>query len=116
MNYIDPCTGATYSLDVARWKSDTGGYLNLGPGPGLRRSDIDACVYSVWRYARALLVDRGDAVTMGEGWTPLVRRDWRGIPVHCKLEFMMPTGSFKDRGMTVMVSYLKSRGIDAALE
>ena len=33
-----------------------------------------------------------------------------------KLEFMMPTGSFKDRGMTVMVSYLKSRGIDHVLE
>ena len=29
---------------------------------------------------------------------------------------MMPTGSFKDRGMTVMVSYLKSRGIDRVLE
>jgi threonine synthase len=33
-----------------------------------------------------------------------------------KLEFMMPTGSFKDRGMTVMVSYLKSRGIEHVLE
>ena len=33
-----------------------------------------------------------------------------------KLDFMMPTGSFKDRGMTVMVSYLKSRGVDRVLE
>jgi threonine synthase len=33
-----------------------------------------------------------------------------------KLEFMMPTGSFKDRGMTVLVSYLKSRGVDHVLE
>jgi len=29
---------------------------------------------------------------------------------------MMPTGSFKDRGMTVMVSYLKRRGVDHVLE
>jgi threonine synthase len=29
---------------------------------------------------------------------------------------MMPTGSFKDRGMTVMVSYLKGRGVDHVLE
>ena len=28
----------------------------------------------------------------------------------------MPTGSFKDRGMTVMVSYLKSRGVTEVLE
>jgi threonine synthase len=45
-----------------------------------------------------------------------VPRTWAGVPVQCKLEFMMPTGSFKDRGMTVMVSYLKSCGIDAVLE
>jgi threonine synthase len=29
---------------------------------------------------------------------------------------MMPTGSFKDRGMTVMISYLRSRGITRVLE
>ncbi len=116
MNYVDPSTGATYALDTARWCADTGHYLNLGPSPGLRRSEIDTGCYSVWRYASALLVDSAHAVTMGEGWTPLLERDWQGTRVACKLEFMMPTGSFKDRGMTVMVSYLKSRGIDHVLE
>lgn len=116
MNYVDPSTGATYALDAARWCADTGHYLNLGPSPGLRRSQIDSGCYSVWRYASALLVDAADAVTMGEGWTPLLERDWNGARVACKLEFMMPTGSFKDRGMTVMVSYLKSRGIEHVLE
>jgi len=116
MNYIDPSTGATYTLDTARWCADNGNYLNLGPAPGLRRGEIDASRYSVWRYAKALLVDVADAVTMGEGWTPLLRGNWNGAPVTYKPEFMMPTGSFKDRGMTVMVSYLKSRGIDHVLE
>lgn len=100
MNYVDPSTGATYALDAARWCADTGHYLNLEPSPGLRRSQIDSGCYSVWRYASALLVDAADAVTMGEGWTPLLERDWNGARVACKLEFMMPTGSFKDRGMT----------------
>jgi len=116
MNYVDHATGATYALDTARWCADNGNYLNLGPAPGLRRGEIDATCYSVWRYAKALLVDVADAVTMGEGWTPLVGGEWDGAPVTYKLEFMMPTGSFKDRGMTVMVSYLKSRGIDHVLE
>lgn len=116
MHYIDPATGATYDLRVARWRSDTGGYLNLGPAPGLRRADIDTHTHSVWRYARALLVDRAHAVTMGEGWTPLVERVWHGVSVRCKLEFMMPTGSFKDRGMTVMVSYLNGCGLKSVLE
>jgi threonine synthase len=116
MNYVDPATGTTYSLDEPRWRADSGGYLNLEPAPGMKRGDIDAGRYSVWRYANALAVPFADAVTMGEGWTPLVPGDWDGIPVRLKLEFMMPTGSFKDRGMTVMVSYLKARGVGHVLE
>ena len=116
MNYIDPATGETYPIDTARWCSDSGGYLNLTPGAGLRRSDIETSRYSVWRYAKAISVDDRHAVTMGEGWTPLTCGDWNGAPIMFKLEFMMPTGSFKDRGMTVMVSYLKSCGLDHVLE
>ena len=116
MNYIDPATDTAYSTETARWCSDTGGYLNLGPSTGLKRSDILSTRHSVWRYATAIAVDDRHAVTMGEGWTPLIGGEWNGAQVMFKLEFMMPTGSFKDRGMTVMVSYLKSRGIDTVLE
>jgi len=116
MRYVDPSTGDTYPLTEARWRADNGHYLNLAPAEGLRRKDIDASCHSVWRYARALLVEAEHAVSLGEGWTPLVDGHWDGAPVRFKLEFMMPTGSFKDRGMTVMVSYLKSRGVDRVLE
>ena len=116
MHYVDPSTGQTYPLSEARWRADNGHYLNLAPGPGLKRRDIDSARHSVWRYARGLLVGAEHAVSLGEGWTPLLAGEWHGAPVHYKLEFMMPTGSFKDRGMTVMVSYLKSRGVDRVLE
>ena len=116
MNYIDPATGATYPTETARWCADSGGYLNLTPGVGLKRSDIHTSRYSVWRYAKAIGVDDQHAVTMGEGWTPLTCGEWQQAKVMFKLEFMMPTGSFKDRGMTVMVSYLKSRGLNEVLE
>jgi threonine synthase len=116
MHYIDSKTGATYSLDQARWRGDSGAHLNLGDAPGLTRHDIDVSARSVWRYRKALLVDAAAAVTLGEGWTPIVPGEWDGVPVLFKLEFMMPTGSFKDRGMTVMVSYLRSRGVTEVLE
>jgi threonine synthase len=45
-------------------------------------------------------------VTLGEGWTPLVRRRWQGAEVLFKLESQMPTGSFKDRGTAVMLNHL----------
>jgi threonine synthase len=116
VHYVDPSTGQTYPLVEARWRADNGHYLNLAPGPGLRSRDIDPARRSLWRYARGLLVGVEHAVSLGEGWTPLLAGEWHGAPVHYKLEFMMPTGSFKDRGMTVMVSYLKSRGVTRVLE
>lgn len=116
MHYVDPSTGRTYPLTEARWRADNGHYLNLAPGPGLRQADIDPARRSVWRYARALPVEVAHAVSLGEGWTPLLPGEWHGAPVHYKLEFMMPTGSFKDRGTTVLVSYLVSRGVRRVLE
>ena len=116
MTYVDPSTGRTYPLTEARWRGDDGHYLNLAPAPGLGRRDIDTARHSVWRYGKALLVESGGAVSLGEGWTPLISGEWAGAPILYKLEFMMPTGSFKDRGMTVMVSYLKSRGVTRVLE
>src|SRR5215831_1445584 len=116
VSYVDPSSGRTYPTAEPRWCGDDGHYLNLGPGPGLGRDEIDLGRDSVWRYAKALLVDPEDAVSMGEGWTPLVAGVWAGTPVLFKLEFLRPTGSFKDRGTTVMVSYLRSGGVDRVLE
>jgi threonine synthase len=116
MNYVDSATGATYPLDKPRWCGDGGAYLNLGDAPGLTRGEIDTSRRSVWRYANAMLVDAQDAVTLGEGWTPLICGKLDGVAVALKLEFMMPTGSFKDRGMTTLITYLKSHGIMSVLE
>jgi threonine synthase len=108
--------GRTYPADTPRWCGENGEHLNLTPGPGLARDEIERERHSVWRYAAAIGVDASSAVSLGEGWTPLVAGDWDGVATSFKLEFMMPTGSFKDRGMTVLVSYLKSRGVDHVLE
>ncbi len=116
VEYVDPTDGARYPVERPLWRAPSGGYLNLTPGPGLRRHDIDATCWSVWRYARAIRVPAAGAVTLGEGWTPLVPIDWDGVPVRAKLEYMMPTGSFKDRGMSVMITYLKQCGLTRVLE
>jgi threonine synthase len=116
MEYIESETGRTYPVDQPRWCGDDGASLNLTEAPGLTRQQIRRERYDVWRYAAAIGVDDGNVVTMGEGWTPLITGQWSGAKTLFKLEFMMPTGSFKDRGMTVMVSYLKSRGLECVLE
>jgi threonine synthase len=53
-------------------------------------------------------------VTLGEGGTPLIRAEalsaMTGCEVYLKVEAGNPTGSFKDRGMTVAVSVAAGRG------
>ncbi|PSQ56393.1 threonine synthase [Halobacteriales archaeon SW_7_71_33] len=69
----------------------------------------------VWRYRAALPVDAG--VSLPEGDTPLHRvprlRDEVGVErLRVKHEGMNPTGSFKDRGMTVGVRVAGRVGVD----
>ncbi len=56
------------------------------------------------------------SVTLGEGLTPLVKLKLCGFEVHVKLEFLMPSGSFKDRGTAILASFLKDQGIDEVVE
>ncbi|MFZ8857490.1 MAG: threonine synthase [Candidatus Caldarchaeales archaeon] len=71
-------------------------------------------VNSMWRYAE-LLPDFGRPVTMGEGMTRLVRCERLakklGVrELYVKLEGMNPTGSFKDRGISVGVTVALEAG------
>jgi len=69
----------------------------------------------VWRYAAALPLSSG--VTTREGATPLhevprLEADVGVEALRIKHEGMNPTGSFKDRGMTVGVAVAKELGVD----
>jgi threonine synthase len=115
--YQDPGDGSTYPLSEPRWRSDGGRPLWIAPGPGIGRDDIDSATRSLWRYRAALPVEFDSPISMGEGMTPLIERPWTGggRPLF-KAEWFSPTGSFKDRGTSVMLSYLRDRGITSVLE
>ena len=115
-SYVDPRNGHLYPLAVPRWCSDERTPLLVTPGRGLSRDDVESRTRSLWRYRAALPVDIADPITMGEGRTPLVQRPWGDLRPFFKLEWFNPTGSFKDRGSAVMLSFLRQIGIDAVLE
>lgn len=69
----------------------------------------------LWRHASALGV-AVDPVTLGEGNTPLLSTNVLGRELYFKCEYANPTGSFKDRGTSTLVSFLRSRGVKDALE
>ncbi|WP_196443703.1 pyridoxal-phosphate dependent enzyme [Planomonospora sp. ID67723] len=71
---------------------------------------------SLWRYRACLPVEIARPISLGEGCTPLVERSWGGARPLFKLEWFSPTGSFKDRGTSVMLSYLRQHGITSVLE
>ncbi|MBL8266892.1 threonine synthase [Steroidobacter sp.] len=113
--YLDPRTGNRYSLDEPRWRSDAGGPLLVEALPGIGKDDIDSKTRSLWRYRASLPLDI-KPVTLGEGCTPLLEKSWGKEQLLFKADWISPTGSFKDKGATVMVSFLKQLGIDAILE
>jgi threonine synthase len=74
----------------------------------------------VERYRERLSLEPGDpVVTLNEGSTPLVEAprlsERLGVRAYLKFEGANPTGSFKDRGMTVAVSRAKGRGAEAVI-
>jgi threonine synthase len=114
--YVEPLSGALYPLDVPRWCSDDRKPLMITPMRGICRDDIDRGVRSLWRYRAALPVEIAKPISMGEGCTPMVEKEWGTLRPFFKLEWFNPTCSFKDRGTTVMLSYLRQLGIGAVLE
>src|SRR5690348_2695712 len=115
-SYIDPRNAKTYPLEVPRWCSDARTPLLITPGAGISRDEIERSRRSLWRYRAALPVAIANPITLGEGCTPLIQQPWRDLRPHFKLEWFNPTGSFKDRGSAVMLSFLRQIGIDAVLE
>lgn len=115
-----PCfhdrSGRRYPLDGSRWRGDDGGPLAVSPLPGLAPGQIVTAERSLWRYHAALPVPFARRVSLGEGCTPMVPLDWGGLRVHFKLEWFNPTSSFKDRGVSVMMSHLAAHGADRVLE
>ncbi len=72
------------------------------------------------RYRERLPLEPGDpVVSLEEGSTPLIEAERLserlGVRAYLKFEGANPTGSFKDRGMTVAVSRAKGRGAEAVI-
>lgn len=95
--------------------------VNGAPGEDLWRKQLHQRGASLWRY-RELLPIRNDLniVTLGEGWTPLIRAvnlgQMLGHPnIFIKDERQGPTGSFKDRQAAIAVSVMKEAGIHEAV-
>jgi len=112
-----PSCGRAYGLDDPRWRCDCAGEpLRLTLGKGLEPAEVDTSTRSLWRYRGALRVPESAKVTLGEGGTPLLALNWYGRLAHLKLDTLMPTGSFKDRGSALVMSHMRRCGVPGLVE
>jgi threonine synthase len=77
--------------------------------------DLLSPARGMWRYEKVLPADASNAVTLDEGWTPLIRlnrlaRELGAKDLWLKDEGRNPTGSFKARGLSTAVTMAKKLG------
>lgn len=96
---------------------DCGGAFRINNIPVFRPADPRPGLPGFWRYRENFQLFPGAVpVSLGEGNTPLVWLEYQGQEIGLKVESLNPTGSYKDRGTSVLLSQLKARGVKTAIE
>ena len=112
--------GKKYEMTTTLWKCDCNGVLNLVKDtPKIDMAAWDHYPNSLWRYVETMPFSKGsktwESVTMGEGQTPLILLDPNEPNTYVKVDYMMPTLSFKDRGAAVLMTKAKELGVSKVI-
>lgn len=106
-----------YSLNDIIWRCSCGGLLDINFESSFPVDKIRKRAPNLWRYREAIPIDSNEnIISFNEGFTPLIPLDFTQKKVMIKLDYLFPSGSFKDRGATVLVSKMKELGIKKAIE
>ena len=109
--------GAEYALDEIIYTcKECGSILEVECSPDVSK-DVFSCRKStMWKYKEFMPVDQSKIVSLEEGGTPFVRcqklGEDLGVDLYVKVEGSNPTGSFKDRGMSVGITKAVELGVD----
>ncbi len=112
MKYQCKTCGNEYDAIPDIVKCDCGGALWLDYNGQLKKSDIIQSEFSMWRYSAAYPVKIEDVkVTFSEGLTPLTKLNYHECDLLVKQDNLMPTGSFKDRGVVMVTNFINNFGV-----
>lgn len=114
--YICNICEKKYEITPTRWKCDCGGVLDIVKDvPELKIETWNHYPNSLWRYFETMPFSKDiqtwETVTMGEGQSPLLVLDPLDPNTFVKVEYLMPTLSFKDRGAVVLMAKAKELGV-----
>jgi len=115
--------GKIWSLSEPVWRCECGGPLDIIFDNNelsslfFDKNNIANREKTLWRYRELIPVNFQKRISFNEGFTPLVHDIFSEYPNLClKLDYLMPTGSFKDRGATVLISKVNEWGISEVVE
>ena len=111
--------GREQAMHEGAFECSCGGLLDIaGLDDRFDPREIDSKAHGIFRY-RSLMPSAVDAfwrqASMGEGLTGLVEID-AGRRVSAKMDFAMPTLSFKDRGAAVLMASAKGFGVREVIQ
>lgn len=121
INYICNDCGKKYSPYDFPYICQCGGMLNLEDFPlDFSLNKIVKENWSLFRYISVLPFEENSKdwqrTSMGEGLTSLVPLDSSNPDIMVKMDYMMPTLSFKDRGAAVLMAKAKEFGAKKVIQ
>ncbi len=109
--------GAAHDVTQPIWACPCGGLLDVEKPAAFPWETMQRRPAGLWRYREALaLPAEARPVSLGEVRTPLLPVDDPRSRLHLKLDFLFPTGSFKDRGAAVMLTQARYLGVSKVVE
>jgi len=107
----------SYPIHSTQWHCECGSPLDLLWTPKFFKRKILRRDFNLWRYREALPIHEDRSIlSMGERVTPLEGMEFDGQSVQIKIDYLFPTGSYKDRGAAVLISKARELGIQKVVE
>ena len=106
-----------YSVNDPVWKCSCGGILDLNFSTVFNIGKIESNFPGMWKYRKTIPIDNNkNIVSFQEGFTPLLKIETGEGILYIKQDHLFPTGSYKDRGASVLISKVKELGIKKVVE
>jgi threonine synthase len=121
MNYVCSICGEKYPIETKAFKCKCGGLFNLEKfNFSFSKKDIIKDEWGLFRYLKVLPLDDSfnywKEITMGEGLTPIIKIEKSKPDILVKVDYMMPTLSFKDRGAVILILKAKELGVKKVIQ
>jgi threonine synthase len=113
LHYVGSESGRRYEIEQSRWIGDGGELLDLCEfAKPLNREALTDRPKTMWRYQEVLPPLNAGPVSLGEGLTPLVPVSIDRPRLLAKVDYLMPTLSFKDRGAVMLAAVARALGAE----